>query len=126
MTTKAQDESHIPGINLRRSFRTGPYRSGGNHLTKVVWSPDGQILAVPTQEGAVELWNPDSGLMEREIGVRIGTWIPTVAWSPDSRYIAAGSGDGFTRLWWAATGERYVPRGVRRNTLKGSICCLVA
>src|ERR1017187_9589339 len=72
MTTKARRKTDIPGIKLRRSLRVGPYQSGDQHLAKAVWSPDGRILAIPTQAGSVQLWNPDSASLEREIAVRIG------------------------------------------------------
>jgi small GTP-binding protein len=111
----------IPGIVLRKSLRPGPHKSSDAHVTRLAWSPDGQLLAVPTQAGAVELWNPVSGIKEGDIDARMGTWIPSVAWSPDGRYIAAGCGDGIARLWVVASGERYLPAGLPRNRLKGTL-----
>jgi WD40 repeat protein len=72
-----------PGLTLLRTLRSDTK----GLVTKIAWSPDGATLAVPTQNGQVELWDPHRGSLRRTIDARGGTWITSVAWSPDGNYL---------------------------------------
>jgi WD40 repeat protein len=89
---QAAAESSAPKLMYKlRSTRRGL-------VSKIAWSPDGSLLAVPTQMGRVELWS-EKGEQLRVISARRGTWITSVAWSGDGRYLAASAGDNKTRIW---------------------------
>ena len=47
----------LPSPPLVRTLR----ERADSLVTKVAWSPDGSTLAVPTQNGTVELWDVESG-----------------------------------------------------------------
>jgi len=102
MKNTAHETTARPGLELARVLRDRQK----DFVTKIAWSPDGEMLAVPTQSGTVEFWNTADGTRLHEIKARVGTWTTSVAWSPDSKYIATGSGDGRTRIWRARDGER--------------------
>lgn len=89
-------------------------------VTKIAWSPDGTMLAVPTQNGQVELWDVDEGSLRRKIDARGGTWILSVAWSPDGNYLAVSSGDDKTRIWRTKDGQRQLRPSGATLTLDGT------
>ena len=88
-------------------------------VTKIAWSPDGTMLAVPTQLGTVEIWSLQEGLLVREIDARIGTWITSVAWSPQGSYLAVASGDHKVRIWGASDGKRQIGKYGSKFSLPG-------
>lgn len=98
------EPSGHPGLKLLRTLRSDTK----GLVTKIAWSPDGTILAVPTQNGQVELWDPHAGSLRRTIDARGGTWITSVAWSPNGNYLAVASGDGKIRIWRPRDGKREV------------------
>lgn len=89
-----------------------------NTITRLDWAPDGIRLASGGQDGAVRIWNSETGTLLRTLTVaepaeparaevyehwatRIA-WMP--AWSPDGKTIACGYGDSQVRLWDPETG----------------------
>lgn len=77
-------------------------------LTGAIWSvafsPDGQIIAMTSEDGTVRLFNHADGSVIGTINEHRGpVW--SVAFSPDgSRFITAGD-DGFVRQWRTTTRE---------------------
>lgn len=69
------------------------------------FSPDGNYIL--TTFGApvysAQLWNPQSGLVEREFFGHTG-WLLTAVFSPDGQRVATGAQDGTARLWDVPTG----------------------
>ena len=79
-------------VVAQRSFNTFHVQSGGGiHLA---FSPDGQTLAVGSDEG-VNLLDVDTG---KNIATPEKSFSPAVAFSPDGRMLASNSPDA-TRLW---------------------------
>ena len=79
-------------VVAQRSLNTFHAQSGGGiHLA---FSPDGQTLAVGSDEG-VNLLDVETG---KSIATPRESFSPTVAFSPDSRILASNSPDGI-RLW---------------------------
>jgi WD40 repeat protein len=109
------------GIKLRMTLRS----KGADHVTKIGWSPDGKLLAIPTQSGNVELWQiaPQDGIeqISKTISVIGNRWATSVAWSPDSEHLAVGSGDGNTRIWSVRTGLRLKTPENKVLTHRGSL-----
>jgi WD40 repeat protein len=67
-------------------------------VESVAFSPDGQLLAAGSDDGAVWLWNAASGVLLDRLEDK-GAPVRSVAFSPDGRLLAAGSHDGAVRLW---------------------------
>jgi WD40 repeat protein len=102
MKGTAPEESQIEGLRLAAVLR----EKEPGCVTRLAWSPTGDLLAVPTQNGDVEFWDTQKLRMQSHIQAHGGTWTTSVAWSPDGKHVAAGSGDGKTRIWRTLNAER--------------------
>lgn len=86
------------GVRLLRTF-TGHDGSIG----RIGWSPAGRLLATPSTDGTVRIWDTDSGACLRTIrGQREAMF--AAAFDPDGRILATGS-DGGTSLWDVDSGK---------------------
>jgi WD40 repeat protein len=84
----------------------------GEHFTRVVYSPDGEILATVAAKqdyeqygwpaGFVELWNLPNGDKRTRLDVQDAV---SLAFSSDSRILATGSLEGTLRLWETTGGQ---------------------
>ncbi|MDE0681276.1 MAG: sigma-70 family RNA polymerase sigma factor [Candidatus Poribacteria bacterium] len=88
-----------------------------DNVNSMAFSPDGNTLASPLDNGTIRLWNTQTGELSR---ILIGhTYhVSCVAFSPDGKMLASGSYDGTLRLWDAETGEL-------RNTRTGYTSAVV-
>lgn len=77
-------------------------------LISVAFSPDGKLLAGSSWDGAVKLWDRDSGTELRTV-YTYGAF--SVAFSPDGKLLAGG-GENSIKLWEVASGNEL-------RTLKG-------
>jgi WD40 repeat protein len=75
-------------------------------------SPDGALVALAHQDGAVTLWSAATGEQVRSLGRHAGkaTW---VAFSPDGRWIASIGGDANLLVTSVATGAVHTLSGHR-------------
>ena len=75
-------------------------------IHSVAFSPDGRrIVSGGGSNGALQLWDADSGQpVGRPMTVVEGT-VTSVAFSPDGSRILSGCGDNTVRLWDADTGQ---------------------
>lgn len=69
-------------------------------VNKLVFSPNGSILASVCNEGTVKLWNPHTGDLLNTLGQFIGD----IAITPDSKYLV-GSGKYGIKVWELTTGK---------------------
>lgn len=73
-------------------------------VNAVAYSPDGKILASGGRDGAIALWDAQTGELLRNFkGHSHG--INAIAFSPDGTQIATGSGDNTIKLWSLPDGE---------------------
>lgn len=87
-----------PGITLVRTLRghTG-------YIGRIAWSPDGSLLASPSMDSTVRLWDAETGEL-RHILEGYREEVYSVAFSPDGNLLATG-GNSNVRLWRLASGR---------------------
>ena len=108
----------IGGIRLFRLQDWQPYldlRGHGNDgkngwVTKVAFSPDGNLLASSSLDNTVKLWDTHTGECLKTFRGR-DKWILTVAFSPDGHTVASGGDDHIIRIWNIHTGECQILQG---------------
>ncbi|KAF5336335.1 hypothetical protein D9611_006656 [Ephemerocybe angulata] len=92
------------------------YTRGGHHapeipammhphrVRSVAYSPNGRCIASASTDGAIRIWDAQTGMPASEPLQGHTDTVWAVAYSPDSTYIASGSADKTIRLWDAQTG----------------------
>lgn len=86
-----------PPINLGDVQRSAADNFGLTRHRGVVFSPDGDQLAVAKADNTIHIWN----LASRSSHVLVGhtNGIVSLTFSPDGRHLASGGIDGSLRLW---------------------------
>lgn len=95
-------ESPIPGITLKRILRG---HTGG--IKRISWSPDGRLLASPSADHTVRVWNVAFGECTAVFEGHNAD-VLCVAWSPDGHKLASASHDKTIRIWDTATQQTIV------------------
>lgn len=83
-------------------------------LSDVVWSPDGNFLALSGQDGSVSVWDPAGEIPKLRFD-EPGDVVRSIAWSPDSTLLASTGEYDRIDLWDVRTGRR------AGEPLKGSL-----
>jgi len=89
----------------------GSFKGQFNPVNVVVFSPDGQLLAIASSHYTVSLWNVATvelrGILEGHLDE-----VKSVAFSPDCQLLVSASDDYTVRVWNIATGTlQYTLRG---------------
>lgn len=63
----------------------------------VAFSPNGKLLAAGTEDEAVQLWDMETGKLQRVSKVK--SYVSSVVFSPDGKSIVGASGDGMITFW---------------------------
>lgn len=98
----------ITGVGVRRWSLPGrqdlPVIEGSGLVLGVTFSTDGRTLASVHEDGAVKLWDSESGARRASLKghekVVLG-----VAFAPDSKTLATAGGDGTVKLWAVKTAK---------------------
>lgn len=83
----------------------------------VVFSPDGQIVAVQEcYHDEMGLWRVSDGELQCVVGIRGGSTLWSLAFSPSGEILATGSADNVIRCWRVSDGKCLVSlRGLARD-----------
>ncbi len=88
-----------PGVRLWRTLRghTGP-------IGRIAWSPNGRLLASPSVDGTVRLWDVERGACVNTLeGNRLG--LLCTAFHPFRHLVVGGGNDGTVLLWDTDSGR---------------------
>jgi WD40 repeat protein len=99
----------IPSVSKRVFTRSGGCLLVAAHhrsdVNGVAWFPDGKRLAAASDDGAVSIFDADTGRLRRLLTGHTD-WVDHVAVHPDGSLLASASLDGSVGVWNAASGAR--------------------
>ena len=72
-------------------------------VNSVAYSPDGRRLASGSNDGAVKVWDADTGGRSWRFNRRMES--VGLAFSPDGRRLAAAAGNNIVKVWDVTTGQ---------------------
>src|SRR2546429_1589120 len=78
---------------------------GKGQITKLRWSPDGRLLALPTQSGWVALYDSERHEIVRTIGPHHG-WVTAVAGGREGGFMMTASSGRSIGLWGGERGNK--------------------
>ncbi|KAJ8371464.1 hypothetical protein AAFF_G00310360 [Aldrovandia affinis] len=84
--------------NSRRAFRAEGFKCGCDS-TKAIFSPDGNYLAAGSADGAVYVWNVNSGNLETCLPGMHSSSINAVSWSVSGEYVVSVDKSRRAVLW---------------------------
>lgn len=87
------------GVKLVSTLQghTGP-------IGRIAWSPDGRILASPSADQTIRLWDAIEGRHLQTLEGHSDT-VNSVCFDPSGRTVASASDDNTVKIWEAATGK---------------------
>lgn len=106
VSASADGQAIIWDVERMRSVYSLPHESP---VLRAVFSPDGRYVATGTDQGVLQLWNAQTGELERALVGHIGeVWY--LAFTPDSQRLISGiftlSSERRLIEWEVATGEQ--------------------
>jgi small GTP-binding protein len=88
-----------PGVKLVRTLR-----GHTDAIGRIAWSPDGRMLASPSDDTTIRLWDFKTGKCIRVLK-RHKKGVSKVAYDPAGSILASGGFDGKINLWDPASGK---------------------
>jgi len=73
-------------------------------IHRIAWSPDGQLIASPSRDKTVRIWDVKTGTVIKTLRGHSHE-ASSVAWSPNGQYVASGSHDSTIRIWNVGSGS---------------------
>jgi small GTP-binding protein len=114
--------SPSPGITLKHVLK-----GHTDTINRIAWSPDGKLLASPSEDNSIRIWDSETGECLKIIAETVpdakwsldkGKWmkntdrivieVRSVEWSPDEKMFAYGSIDGSVHIMDTKTWQKIV------------------
>lgn len=97
----SSDFKNPPGLKLSCKLLVG-----GSKIRHISWSPDGQELAVSTEDNTVWIWDVRTMKLVRKLE-KHSRPVRHAIWSSDGRFIATASEDNTICLWDSSKGRLF-------------------
>jgi WD40 repeat protein/transcriptional regulator with XRE-family HTH domain len=108
-TVRLTDRAGHPHVTLHTGIPTRSSATDSGSVRELipspVFSPDGHLLATPTQDGGAVLWDTRTGHLRSVLRPDEQSSIVSLAFSPDGLVLATGADDGTIALWNTVTGH---------------------
>ena len=75
------------------------------HITKPRWSPNGRLLALPSESGSIPIFDLNTGQVAQTLGPHSAE-VTSVCWDRESELIMTGSLDRSVGVWELTSGKR--------------------
>lgn len=100
----------MPRTVTRSEVSAAPFQQSweahlGDHVVRLAWSPNGEMLAAAMVGGPIALFDATGKLLRELSGHKMGTL--SISWSADSQLLASGGQDGSARVWEVRTGDTH-------------------
>lgn len=92
-----------PSPELPTSTNCRTLQGHRNRVSSLAYSPDGSVLASGSQDGAIKIWDPQTGQALKTLEAE--ALVCSVAVAPDGRVLASGCSDGAVKLWDLQAGK---------------------
>jgi WD40 repeat protein len=95
-----EERSHLPpGVKLVRTLK-----GHTEHIGRIGWSPDGRMLASPSEDGTIRLWDTKTGKCLKILEGHERR-VYAAGFHPAGQTLASAGGEGTVKIWEAGSGK---------------------